>query len=168
MKLDNFLSEKKEDKPGTFVGAHFSAESKAKFMEAMKAMDVPNPLNKTEMHLTLIYSRKNLPEFKARGKMDPPIVVKAKKLNIFPTKDKVNALVVELDAPEMVARHESIMKEHGATYDYDKYIPHITLSYNCGDFDVDKHNVAEILGSLEIIEEYDEELELEWVKKNEA
>ena len=30
------------------------------------------------------------------------------------------------------------MKEHGATYDYDEYKPHITLSYDVDDLDPDQ------------------------------
>ena len=89
------------------------------------------------MHCTLLYSRKHCPDYKPLGKLNRPLHIQFGGFEIWPTQDKKHALIVRLDAPEMIARHNNLMKEHGATYDYDEYKPHITLSYDVGkDFDI--------------------------------
>lgn len=163
MRLSQIVTEKKQSpKKGTYVGVRLSKESIEKVLGIIKKLDVPEPVKESEMHLTVIFSRKHLPDFKPRGKLDEPIKIKAKKLDIFPSGDgDSNVLVIIMDAPDLINRHEEIMDEHKATYDFPEFIPHMTLSYNCGDFDYKKHNMGDLLGSLEIDREYEEELELD-------
>lgn len=167
--INSLVEEKKDDNPdGTFVGVHLSKKSKDALAEAAAKMKVPNKLRRDKMHATLIYSRKYLPEFKAKGKFDEPLTATPDKLEIFPSQDgNSNVLVVRLDAPDLVKRHKEIMKEHGATYDFDEYKPHITLSYNVGDFDPDAHDIKEHMDdpTIEIVDEYQEDLDLDWAKK---
>jgi hypothetical protein len=159
------LYEKKEEPKGTYVGVRLTDESKEKVLKVIKEMDVPNPIGKKDMHLTLIYSRKYLPDFSPRGKLDKVIVAKPKELDIFPSKaEGKDVLVVKLTAPALVKRHKEIMKEHEATYDYAEYIPHLTLSYNCKEFDIKKFDISKLLDTLEIDEEYDEELDFDKYK----
>ena len=49
---------------------------------------------------------------------------------------KTRCLILKIDCPELVARHKELMDEHEATYDYPVYQPHITLSYDIGDLDI--------------------------------
>jgi patatin-like phospholipase/acyl hydrolase len=63
--------------------------------------------------------------------------------------------VLELDSPYLHGRFAEAMAL-GATYDFDEYIPHITLSYNAGDIDIEalNHNSMDI----NLVEEYVESL----------
>jgi len=160
MKLSQVVTEKTQSpKKGTYVGVRLSKESEDKVFDAIDKLDVPDPVKRSEMHMTVIYSRKHLPDFEPRGKLDEPIKIKAKKLDIFPSGDGgSNVLVVVMDAPDLVNRHEEVMDEHKATYDYPEYIPHMTLSYDCGDFDAKGHDMGAILGELDVVNEYEEEL----------
>jgi 2'-5' RNA ligase len=158
------LLEKETQKPGTFVGARPSKESMNMIQDQIKKLDVPNPIDKGKMHITVIYSRKHLPDFKARGKLDKPIIAKPDKLHIFPARDSKNALVLKIKCPELTKRHEEIMDEHEATYDFDEYRPHVTLSYDAGDYDLSKYN-ADDFSDIEITEEYDTPLKTDWLVK---
>ena len=159
--LKSLLEGKEPD--GTYVGVKLSKDSMKKLSELQKAIDVPNPLDPEKMHITVIYSRKHLPDFKAKGKLEKPIKAKLDELDIFPSRDDKNVLVVKLKTPELTKRHKEIMKEHGATYDWDEYKPHVTLSYDVGDFDPKAHNLKDHLNEIEIVEEYDEDLKLDWL-----
>lgn len=167
--INQFIVEKKEEKEeatGTFVGMNPSAESKKEISAAIKELDVPNPNPTDQMHVTLIYSTKYLPDFKARGCLETPIIAEVSKLEIFTSKEGNNVLVVRLDSPELVARHEEIMDEHKARYGFKKFKTHLTLSYDCGDYDVKKHDIAKILETIEFTEEYGEDLNADWAKDN--
>lgn len=165
----NSLIQEGKKPDGTFVGVKISKESKDALISASKKMKVPNIIDKDKIHITLIYSRKHLPKFEAKGKLEKPIIVSVDKLDIFPAQEgDSKALIVKLDAPDLVKRHKEIMKEEGATYDFPKYIPHITLSYDVGDFDAKAEKITDYMSNsnLEIVEEYAQDLELNWAKKN--
>lgn len=164
------LRESKKTPDGTYVAVKLSEESKDKLYSAAEKMKVPNILDKKDYHTTLIYSRKYLPEFEAKGELNPPIAATISKLEIFTGKDgDQKVLVAVVDCPELVERHKSIMDEHKATYDFDEYVPHVTLSYNCNDFDVKSHDILENIESpfIEFVEEYSTDLDLDWAKDKE-
>jgi 2'-5' RNA ligase len=158
------ITEKKSASDGTYVALKVSPESKKLLKEVIRKLGVPSPLDTKDAHSTLIYSRKPLPDFKANGKLKSPIVAKCKKLTIFPTDDG-KALVIELDNKEMQDRFEEIMSKHEATSDYDEYKPHVTLSYDCGDFDISRINISDMIDSIEFSEEYSNKLILGWASK---
>jgi hypothetical protein len=95
-----------------------------------------------------------------------PIVVEPKGLNIFQTQEGANCLVLEFYTPDLVKRHESLMSKYNLTYDFDSYIPHTTLSYSSGDFEIPDDIDFKALGQLHIVKEYHEALNLDWAKEN--
>ena len=142
-----------EKSKGTYAAVRYSDESIKKLEKVVK--ELPNP--NYDFHTTLLYSRKYLPNYKPLGKIQETATVNGFK--IFDTQDEKRALVLTLDCPFLVNRHNELMKEHGATYDYDEYIPHITLSYDLEDRQIEKINFNEV---LEIVLEYSEDLKLDW------
>lgn len=153
---------KAEDaKNGTYVGLKMDPDSK----EALKAFQksIPNPLSSSEFHTTLIYSRKPF-TFESRGKLDEPIVAKPKKFSIFDTQTGARCLVIELESKEIEERHRYIMDKYKATYDYPEYKPHVTLSYDIGDFDISKLKIEDV-PEVKFVSEYDQPIDLEWEKK---
>jgi len=162
MKL-KLLAEAETSTKGTYVGAKFSDETNDRLEKFIKKHNIKNPLDPEHFHTTLIYSRKYLPDFKARGELQPPLIGTPKKFDIFKSRTDTNCLVLIYDSKEMVARHNQIMKEFEATYDFPKYVCHITLSYDCGDVDIDDlgSHIHEI-GDIEITYEYEEDLNLNW------
>lgn len=159
------LSELTEDKAdGTYVGLRFSKES----MEALSkiADKLPNSTSKGEMHVTLIYSKKPISFSKddCKGKLDPPIEIKPKKFSIFETEGGQKVLVLELDCDEILKRHQFIMDKFGATYDYPEYKPHVSLSYDIGDFDIKKLGDVKDIPNLYANKEYTDDINPNWLK----
>lgn len=142
---------------GTYAGLRFSEESKDKIMKLCEF--VPNSISRDDIHCTLLYSRKHLPNYIAKGSINETAKVNGYK--IFETQDGSRALVLTLESDFIINRFNELMKTHDATYDYDEYIPHITISYDIGDFGIDSLNFNE---SLDIIEEYKKDLKLDWGK----
>lgn len=155
--------EKKE--AGTYAGYKYDKDGVALLSKYAKDNNLPNPLDPEKVHTTLLYSRKPCPDYEALGQLDKPIKCKVGKMEVWPTQSKKNALVVKLDAPEMNKRHKELMDEHEATYDFDEYKPHITLSYDIGDLDIaELPDIRDTIKEIDAVEEYQEELQDEWNK----
>lgn len=162
MKLD----ELKENKNGTYAGYRFDEKDLDKIESWCKENNIPKPVSKKEMHVTLLYSKKPCPKYKPLGKLSSPIKAMIEEQEIWDTQDGKRALVAKLDAPEMIKRQKQLMKEHNASFDYDEYKPHLTLSYDVGkNFSLDKkHNLKDSIDSIKAIEEYYEPLVDSWQK----
>lgn len=168
MKLQDLLE---QEAPGTYAGAHFSPESQAKLVKLISRTKIPNGVPSDKLHTTLIYSRKHLPDFQAMGEISPPWRATPVKYDVWesqPDEDgkKSKCLVLVLNCPAACERHSQVMDEHGATYDFDEYTPHVTLSYDIGDFDVSTLPEPSEIGELKYGEEYQEDLNLNWAKDN--
>lgn len=142
--------------PGTYAAVKPSKDDMILILAFAKEMGVPNI--EAELHVTLLYSRKNLPNYKPDNSLQ--FEASLKKFEIWPTKSGENCLVLTLDSPELQARHKFLMDEHKATYDYPEYKVHISLSYNIGDFDIQSLNVNKLPTSIILTDEYQEELDL--------
>lgn len=142
---------------GTYAGVRFSEDSVNKIMKIVEGL--PNPISKEDVHTTLLYSRKYLPNYEPLG--DIKEIAKVNGFKIFETQDNKRALVLTLDCPFLINRHNELMKEHKATYDFPEYIPHITLSYDIEDRQIEDINFKE---TLELNQEYKEDLNLDWGK----
>lgn len=164
MKLGELME---AQKPGTYAGVDVDEDTEEAITAFMEANDIPNPIPPKKLHTTLLYSRKHLPEYKAQGKIDPPYIGVPTELEIWKTQDKqANCLVLKYDCPELVERHKFLMKEHGATFDYEQYTPHLTLSYNIGELTLDDiGDPKEHIEQIVISKEYSENLDLNWAKK---
>lgn len=118
---------------GTYVGAHFSKESIHALVELQEEIGVPNPVPPTDFHTTIVYSRNTIDWTPAVLNVSAGVVG----YRVFG--DETRILVLELDCPTLTDRFEEAM-DSGATYDFPEYIPHITLSYDIGDFNIDVLN----------------------------
>jgi len=156
--VNEFLTEEKQ---GTYVGVRFTDETKAQIKQYMESMNIPNPINLDKLHTTLIYSRKHLPNFVPRGMLDEVIEGKFTAFDTWLTNEGARALVMEYSSPELTGRNKEITMAFGATSDYPEYKVHLTLSYDIGDVEM---VLPDYNGIIEINEEYDEPLNLEWTK----
>ena len=130
----------------------------------IKELKIPNPLSDDKFHTTIIFSRKKFPDdFKALGKLKEPWKGKPVAFDIFTGQNGQNCLVLKYDCSEQRKRHEKLMKDYEATYDWPEYKIHLTLSYDCGDFDVKKHDPKKLINEIVIEEEYTEDLNLNWL-----
>lgn len=159
MKLEE-ISKKAPD--GIYVGAKFDKETCLAIKKLCQTIKVPNRVTSEKLHTTIIFSRKYVPDIELEEDMYP-LTTKVKGFKIFDTQDKKRALVLELDCSELVDRHNEIMAEYGTTYDHPEYIPHITISYDCGEFE--PLSYGGLFPEITIKEEYKEDLVLDWQNK---
>lgn len=155
------LSEAKKKQPnGTYAAVGIDDESKAAIIKFGKENNIPNLVKPDDLHATLLYSRKHLPNYEPAGKLDPPLVGTFANWEIFKTDPKgtgrLNCLVLRFICHSLTQRHKDLMKEHDATYDFDEYKPHFTLSYNVGHIDIEK--LPKFERDIIITEEYGEDL----------
>ena len=160
MRLNEVM--KKESDKGTYAGVQFDKDTVNRVKTFAVQNEVPNRVQRRKMHTTVLYSRKFLPNYTPAGKYNEPLTGTPKQFNVWESQTddedgkKTNCLVLEYDCPGLVDRHKSLMDEHEAEYDYAKYKPHITLSYDIGDLDVSKFDPSSV-GDINIVNEYDEE-----------
>ena len=147
MKLEEVSAKK-----GTYAGVRFSDETLENLAKYIEDNDIPNPTR--DFHTTLLFSRKVLPKYDPT-EYNEPLTGKFDGFELF---DEGKALVLRFDCPELVKRHKELMDEHKATYDYDEYRPHVTLSYDASDVDIDE--LPKVKFPIEIEKEYKEELNL--------
>lgn len=145
---------------GTYAGVRFSEDTKNKIKKFIEDNNIINPVDINTLHTTLLYSKKYLPKYKSMGEIYPPWIGKPEKLKIWENYEKTkNILVLIFKCKELSKRHNYLMKEHKATYDFPQYISHITLSYDIGDLNIDNlYNINNYLKQIEIIHEYKETL----------
>jgi len=163
MKLEE-ISENKKTPDGTYASVHFNEDTINALNEYIENNNIPNPTNVKKIHSTLLYSRNYLPEYKPQGKLEPAWEGQFKHFSIFSANPKNSrgglVLVMEYACPEQSKRFDELMNIYDATYDFDEYKPHITLSYDIGDFDHKK--LPKFEKPLKIVEEKSEDLNLNW------
>lgn len=169
MKSSEFIIENKNK--GTYAGVHFSDETKDAVKEYIKENDIPNATPTDKLHCTLLYSRKYCPDYVAQGQLEPMMRGKPGAFQVWEGQpddngNKPNCLIMEFDCVKLSTRHKELMDEHDATYDFDEYKTHITFSYDIGEMDI--KDLPEYSGPVDIVEEYGEDLDIEWAKNNAA
>lgn len=162
-KIDTFkiyLKERQVEK-GTYIAWRYSEDTLRNLEIWLLNNDIPNPIEKEKIHSTVIYSRVQL-DIEPKGKFFGNEYAQTNRLGTFDTQDGKRALIWFIDCPAMVDRHNYIMETTAATYDYDKFQPHITFSYDIPEnYDVDKLTIHGLPLILTLVSEYKEDLD--WV-----
>jgi hypothetical protein len=161
MRLSTIL-ENEETEKGTFAGLRFSQDDEDVIIGIIEEMGVPNPIQRDEIHLTLLYSRKYLPNYEPATLTD--MWAYPKGYHIFEGRNNKSILVILLESEDVTKRHLELMKQHKATYDFPEYRPHITLSYDIEDFMIMRNKKAVLVN---IKEQYDKLLPKEFHISNE-
>jgi len=149
-----------EEQKGTYAGIRFSWDTIKDLIWFIKTHKIPSTMGVDDFHSTLLFSRKHLPNYVPLGPIEEQAVFKG--FDVWPNKDGENALVMEVESQWMTDRHQELMDAHGATYDFDEYKPHVTLSYNVGDFDIT--TLPRFAAFIQLRKEYMEDLDLSWSK----
>lgn len=122
---------------------------------------LPNPLDSNEYHSTVVYSRNHI-EFPVKEIPLNTWYAYPIGFDVFEgEKDGklTNCCVLKIESYFMTRRHQELRRYFNATHDFPDYKPHVTLSYDIGDFDVTKlRDIEVILPKLYIVAEYNEEL----------
>ncbi|MCK9369784.1 hypothetical protein M0R04_07760 [Candidatus Dojkabacteria bacterium] len=162
MKLYEIASKK-----GTYAAVRFSDETNKAILKYIKDNKIPNGLKTKDLHTTLLYSRKFLPDYKPGGKYEKPMVGIPTEFDVWESNNEdgnnTNCLVIKYKCPELTKHHKQLMKDHKATFDYPDYNCHVTLSYDIKDTDIKKlPKFKDIVPTINIISEYGEDLNLSW------
>ena len=154
------LKEEKQTSKGIYVAVKYNQSAGDDLLDFIKKYEIPSTLKAEDFHTTLINSRKCADIQDLDDDMgDSEIVAKPTELHVFETFDKKRALVIKLDCPYLEERHKYLMQKYDLEYDYDEYIPHITLSYDIGEMEVPKD--VKFPEFFRIQAEYKEDLNLE-------
>lgn len=139
---------------GLYVAVKFSKETindLENLVNELVEHGMSNPVD--DFHATVVYSRKNIDWDTATDIDETARPIGFEK---FDTKEDKKCLVLLLTS-DYLSRRFNLAMEKGATYDFDDYRPHITLSYDCGDFDISKLSIPDF--TVHISEEYSSPLE---------
>lgn len=119
-----------ERRAGTYVSCTYTDETNQNLATWCVENLIPDPLDPAKYHTTIIYSRAPIPKAFEILKLKEDLEFKAKGFHLFDSKEDPlrAALVIELDAPEIVAAHKRMIAG-GGTHDYDDFTPHLTVSY---------------------------------------
>ena len=156
----NELSPKK----GTYAALRVSKESRDLLYRHCLTNKIPCRKSQFEerLHVTLIYSRVHCPTMRALTGIKYEGTFKD--YEIFTGNKGERVLVALLNAPSVEARHLKLMADHGASYDFPVYHPHVTLSYNYTGSDADYTSLKPIDFPVILGSEYVEDLDLDWGK----
>ena len=162
--------EDSKEPDGTYAAVSFSEDTKDRIKKFIDDNEIPNPIKLDKLHSTLLYSKKYCPNYEPLGELEEALVGTPTEFDVWQSQPDdegtcSNCLVLQFDCDQLIDRHNSLMKEHGATFDFDEYRPHVTLSYDIGDLDIKQLDPSSI-GDLNIIEEYGEDLNTDWAKEN--
>lgn len=155
-------------KQGTYAGVRFDEQTTEAIKTFQEANKIGNPVSSDKLHTTLLYSRKFLPDYTPAGEYDKPMVGSFKGFDVWESQpddsgNKNKCLVMEYSCPDLTDHHNKLMGDHDASYDFDEYKPHITLSY---DYDGDVDKLPKFKDNITIQKEYGEDLNLDWAKDN--
>jgi len=161
MRLNEILQLNEAPEDGTFAGVRFLPEDAQKLEQFAIDNNVPNPNPASKMHVTLLFSKTPIANYEPHGPLKQAIMAQAKEATIFGDDDE-RVLVLVLKCPQLVKRHKFLMDKHKeATWDHEDYIPHVTLSYDCGDFDPESLDI-DSLDVLSLVEEYGDDIDPNW------
>jgi hypothetical protein len=147
-----------EIEKGLFCGVRYNDATVDAILKFINDNKIPNPVGRDDIHTTVLYSRKPVFDFEPLGNNIPDWDIKFSGFDLF-GEDK-NVLVMLLVSPDLVQHHQELMGAYNASWDWDEYQPHITLSYSSIDFKID--DLPEYGGPLVASNEYSEELDEKW------
>lgn len=125
---------------GTYAAVTFDHTTRKSIYRYCSLADIPNTVRPDKLHATLLYSDTDLPLFEPNEQYRYPLVAYPVGLSIWDTSDEgrpTKCLVVLLDCDRLIERHELLIAEHGARYPHPTYQPHMTLSYDVGDLEME-------------------------------
>ena len=125
-----------------------------------KAQGFESTVPADDLHVTIAYSRQALDWMKVGGdwgsRQDGGLTVAPGGARLVEPLGSEGAVVLLFNSSELAWRHMQI-REAGASWDYEEYQPHVTLTYAAGDLDLSK--VEPYRGKIEFGPEIFEDLQ---------
>jgi len=113
------------------IGIKPNVRSGKFLFKTMSKYNVPKLVKQKKLHSSLIISDNKILRFKPK---QDEIVATITSIEIWRTRGDKNALILILNSPELLERHTELSLKYDIIQDME-YLPHITLSYNIGDYD---------------------------------
>jgi hypothetical protein len=147
---------------GTYVAVRFSEGTADKLHEYATSHNVPNRLEASEYHSTVVYSRNKLKNISLLRELSPNWIGYPTGFDVFDSTENgqiTKCLVMKFSCVKLEARHVHLVEYNNATHDFPTYEAHISLSYDIGDFDIDLlGDIKSFLPEILITHEFSEEL----------
>ncbi len=131
----------------------------AELIEWAHAAGIKKTLPADEMHVTLAFSKE--PVMWPEPQTDDTIPDAEGLRTVEPLGDK-GAVVLRFEAPQFQKRW-SDLRDAGAVWDYPTFKPHVTITYDAGD--VDLESIQPFMGELEFGPEVFAEIDPDWADK---
>ena len=153
------------DESGIYIAVKYNRFSVNKIKQLAEKYQVPNVIPLDKFHTTLIYSTKGAENVETFEDME--YVVLPNQLDIWTSKSGEKCLVLKVDCTQLVRRNKELMEKYQFVSDYPEYNPHITISYDIGDWSMITEmqsylNNNKIYNMILTTGEYQEELKTEW------
>lgn len=158
---------------GTYGAVTYTKKSVDKLMQVLRGFDIPNLIDATHIHSTIVYSITRIPTLELIATDISKCFLEAYPLEfgivgsrpiegVLPTK----ILVLNLYSPQLVEFQRLIHEIHNARYDFEDYTPHIALSYDIGDFQISAlEDKIDKLETMVVGQFYAEPLDPHWASR---
>lgn len=118
-------------KQGTYAGIKLHPTSENEILRYITNNNIPNGVSRAELHVTLIRSVNNLPNFDPILDISSNAVVLGNtEFQATVTGEITRCLVFLLGGEYLGNRFDELIKEHSAVHEFQSYVPHLTLSYD--------------------------------------
>lgn len=142
-----------------------SVVNAAEIIAWAKSQGFQSVITPEELHVTVIYSKTPVDWFKLgqnwwNENKNGEIEIQPGGPRAVQALGDKGAVVLMFASNDLSFRNKSACDEYGCSWDYDEYQPHITISYNAGDLDLD--DLEPYRGKIVLGPEIFEEIEDDW------
>ena len=148
---------------GLFVGLKLSVEDATKIESFQKKIKLNSSVKKEDLHCTLFATVDNFPYVSEDFK---PIKIKDISLGKIKTQKGVDCLAIFFESDVLKEKYHNIIDTHKVQPYYADFKLHVTLSYDCGDLDIEKININDYFDGIHLIKEYTQPLHFETDRRN--
>jgi hypothetical protein len=118
-----------------YVSVKLNATDAKLVQEKIDKAGITDAIQADKLHATLFYAKAGLPDslVAAEGAIHTAFI---KPTPMVIGEDPWRALVLELDCPSLVARHDEIKQSTGGEHSYPDFLPHMSLKYSPSEDDI--------------------------------
>lgn len=156
--------------PGTYAAVTYTEESLDRLFRFANAANIPNLVDPDDVHTTMIFSKVPIASIE-HGTIDftqANLVAYPDRFESWLTRPmedviQTRCLILKLASEHLEWYHEMLSRCFNAIYDFEKYTPHIALSYDIADFQYSElQDKVKEIGKLDVESFYAEDLDLTW------
>lgn len=144
---------------GVFIGLKVSKEDFLKIKKFQEGIELSNPVKEEDIHCTLFATKDNFDYCNQLNYL--PLEISNLKIGKIKTQKGIDCLALFFDSEVLQNRHNDIKKEYQVEPFYPDLKLHITLSYDCGQIEIENINLENYMKHIKIDYEYVHELRFE-------